>query len=291
MKLNSRQLGDLCDQACEAARGAGALIAQYDSGDFTVQRKEGGDSLASQVVTEVDEASQAYLLKHLEPTFRQYDLALLAEESTDDGSRLEKDYFWCIDPLDGTLPFTRRLPGYAVAIALVSRAGESVIGVVYDPVESRLYRAVQGQGMTIDGTPFRVKPPAPRSGRLLKIYCDCGFADFAGKVERIEEWDRMARTIGYAGADCIPGGGAVMNACAVLQNPPAVYFKKPKLQAGGGSIWDFAATACLFQEAGAVVTDYAGKPLPLNSPGSTFMNHCGAWLGTEAPASGAPIGA
>ena len=49
-----------------------------------------------------------------------YDLALLTEESEDDRSCFEKDYFWCIDPLDGTLPFTRNEAGYSVSIGLVA---------------------------------------------------------------------------------------------------------------------------------------------------------------------------
>jgi 3'-phosphoadenosine 5'-phosphosulfate (PAPS) 3'-phosphatase len=51
--------------------------------------------------------------------------------------------------------------------------------------------------------------------------------------------------------------------------------KFPKPQQGGGSIWDYAATACLFREAGAAVSDIHGKPLVLNPEDSTFMNHCG----------------
>ncbi|MGR8933858.1 MAG: 3'(2'),5'-bisphosphate nucleotidase CysQ family protein, partial [Gammaproteobacteria bacterium] len=40
-------------------------------------------------------------------------------------------------------------------------------------------------------------------------------------------------------------------------------------------VWDYAATACLFREAGAPVSDMFGRPLILNPNGSTFMNHCG----------------
>jgi fructose-1,6-bisphosphatase/inositol monophosphatase family enzyme len=66
-------------------------------------------------------AAQAAVLEVLAPTFKAYDLGLLTEELADDGSRFEKDYFWSIDPLDGTLPFTQGKPGYAVSIALVRR--------------------------------------------------------------------------------------------------------------------------------------------------------------------------
>ncbi|SVC54967.1 uncharacterized protein METZ01_LOCUS307821, partial [marine metagenome] len=41
------------------------------------------------------------------------------------------------------------------------------------------------------------------------------------------------------------------------------------------------ATACLFEEAGAVVSDVYGQPLDLNRPDSTFMNHRGAVYATD----------
>lgn len=121
MQLTPQDLKQLADLACDAAREAGVLIARYSEREVAVQHKAGGDSLASQVVTEVDELSQVIVLRQLEPTLERYELALLSEESPDDGRRLQRDYFWCIDPLDGTLPFTRRIPGYSVAIALVAR--------------------------------------------------------------------------------------------------------------------------------------------------------------------------
>lgn len=53
------------------------------------------------------------------------------------------------------------------------------------------------------------------------------------------------------------------------------YFKFPKSQQGGGSVWDYAATARLFEEAGGIVTDIHGGCLDLNRPDSHFMNHRG----------------
>ena len=66
-----------------------------------------------------------------------------------------------------------------------------------------------------------------------------------------------------------------MNACWVLENAPACFVKNPKPQQGGGSLWDYAATACLFTEIGAVVCDRHGKALELNSRDSLFMNEKG----------------
>ena len=69
--------------------------------------------------------------------------------------------------------------------------------------------------------------------------------------------------------------GAVLNACRVAEIAPALYFKLPKDTPGGGSLWDFAATACIFNELGLPCSDIRGEALRLNPEGSTFMNHRG----------------
>ena len=68
-----------------------------------------------------------------------------------------------------------------------------------------------------------------------------------------------------------------MNACSVLENFPACYFKFPKSKNGGGSIWDFAATTCIYQELGLPATNFEGGKLDLNRKDSTFMNHQGVF--------------
>jgi 3'(2'), 5'-bisphosphate nucleotidase len=71
------------------------------------------------------------------------------------------------------------------------------------------------------------------------------------------------------------GYGAVRNALAVMQHSHACYFKFPKPQQGGGSIWDFAATRLFFEELGLGVTNAKGEKLHLNDPDTTFMNKLG----------------
>ncbi|MCB9717425.1 MAG: hypothetical protein H6712_26490 [Myxococcales bacterium] len=75
----------------------------------------------------------------------------------------------------------------------------------------------------------------------------------------------------------------MLNACRALACPPGCSFKLPRPGDGGGSLWDYAATACLFHEAGAVATDIHGDPLDLNRPDSTFMSHRGVLYATDEP--------
>lgn len=266
MILAPQDLNTLCDYAIAAARTAGKHISETRPTD--VQRKSSGDNLASQVLTEVDGQSQEMILQILDPTFAEFDLALLTEESADDGSRLDKDYFWCIDPIDGTLPYIEGVPGYAVSIAMVSKAGVPQIGVVYDPVEHTLYHAIKRQGAFRNSVPWKLL--SETSGRL-QFFADRSAAKESYCIDAAKTLD----------AEITSTGGGVMNALWCLENPPACYFKFPKSSEGGGSLWDYAATACIFHEIGAVASDAFGAPLDLNRSDSSYMNHRGILYATN----------
>ena len=276
MKLSSSDLRELADLAILAATEAGRMIAQSRPSD--IQHKAGTDSLASQVVTAIDRRSERIILDMLGPTLERFELGVLTEEQVDDGSRLTADYFWSIDPLDGTLPFIEGVPGYAVSIALISNDGTPAIGVVYDPVEATLLHAIKGRGAFRGGRPWStdLKP----GGEVLSVFADRSFLASDDHDVVVEALGQIAQDMGLHGVQLFSSAGAVMNACGVLTNSPACYFKRPK-PAGGGSLWDFAATACLFHEIGAVATDMHGGLLDLNRADSTFMSHRGVLFATD----------
>ncbi|MDH5324357.1 MAG: inositol monophosphatase family protein [Gammaproteobacteria bacterium] len=282
MQLTPDDLDYLSDKAIAAAKEAGAIIASFADKAVSVQHKESGDTLASQVVTEVDLRSEKAIVEMLQPTCEQYDLALLTEETEDDKARLEKEYFWCADPLDGTLSFIESIPGYSVSIALVSRSGAPLIGVVYDPVTRTLYSAVQGQGVFRNGEPFATPEPQSLTAKPLALVCNRGFVKRPDYPRIYEALVSVANRYGCAGIRVMEEHGAVLNACRVLENPPAVYFMfpKPGVEAGG-SLWDFAAVAALFSEAGHVASDFFGQPLALNRADSTFLSHRGVLFATD----------
>lgn len=273
MKLKPKELFLLCQNAISAAVQAGHLISKKVGHKVAAQHKIAGNTLASQVVTEVDLLSQEIILQSLTPSCEMFDLALLTEETADDHLRLEKDYFWCIDPLDGTLAFLDSGSGFAVSIALVSREGIPHIGVIYDPVEQTLYYAVKGQGAFRNSKPWQLS--AVSAGKPLTVVMDRSFSSHHLFNVCMDKIKLLAGQSGYNGINIINHGGAVMNACWVPEKAPALYFKLPKPEAGGGSLWDFAATACLLSELGAPAGDCSGGPLDLNRPDSTFMNHRG----------------
>ena len=276
--MKGLDLQSLAETAVAAARSAGRIISQSSNQKIEVEHKDGGHTYASQVVTEVDRKAQDAILEILNSASDEYDFALLTEESEDDHSRFQKDYFWCIDPLDGTLPFTKKEPGYSVSIALVSKCGKPQIGVVYDPVHDVLWEAAIGRGVKKNDQPWMMNS----NSEVLTFTYDRSFEKHPERQRVLDGLNSYAQAIGLTKVHATQYGGAVINACHALESAPGCHFKFAKPEEGGGSIWDYAATACLFEQAGASVSDVYGDALDLNRSDSTFMNHRGAVYATDA---------
>ncbi|WP_370980444.1 inositol monophosphatase [Agaribacterium sp. ZY112] len=286
--LTQIQLLKLCDTAITAAKAAGDYISHFDRSQLKIEHKDSGSSLASQVVTEVDRCCDQLIRSILEASCKHYGLALLSEESSDthlqqETNRFTQDYFWCIDPLDGSLPFIQNKPGYAVSIALVSRAGEALIGVVYDPSKQELIHAIKGLGTYINKQAFSIGSVIEKSLKTLSVFADLSFKSEASYHKTRSALNQLAIELNLEGINEIYGNGAVKNACALLSSRPACYIKQIKTSEGGGSLWDFAASSCIIKEAGGWVSDINGQPLELNRSDSTYMGHKGVLYASSEP--------
>ncbi len=85
---------------------------------------------------------------------------------TEESGELEstnQDVQWVINPLDGTTNFIKRLPHFAVSIA-VRIKGRTEVAVVYNPMRNELFTATRGQGAQLNGYRLAVAP-LPRSRR------------------------------------------------------------------------------------------------------------------------------
>ena len=285
--LQKRDLNILLQCAISAAYQAGAIIckhanAEVKSWDKTEElsgeeRAKVSVGLASQVVTEVDHLSEATIIKALTPSCEIYNIAMLAEESTDDGGRFKKEYFWCVDPMDGTLPFTQGKPGYCVSIGLANKNGEPVIGVVYNPVEQDLYYAIKGEGAFKNGEKWIVNA----TGKTLTIITDLSLEHHVDYEEIKNGLREQALALAYQEISIFNGGGSVMNAIWVVEKAPACYFKLPKKQKGGGCSWDYAASTCIVNEMNCVATDINGKAINLNRADTCYMNDCGVLFASD----------
>ncbi len=259
--------------AIKAALAAGKVIQQHMNDKVKVEKKEGGDSYASQVLTAVDLACEKVILSHLLPSCDEFEVGFLSEETEDNGSRFEEDYFWCIDPMDGTLAFINGHPGFSVSIALLAKDGTPHIGVVFDPSTDTLYNAIKGNGAFKNGSTWKIKH---RNNHLTYV-TDRKLKDTPGAAEIESLLYEQVKKLGLHGITEMAGAGSVLNGILVLEHGPACMIKLPKKENGGGSLWDFAATACIYQELGLHVTNFEGGRLDLNRKDGSFMNHEGVF--------------
>lgn len=247
--------------AAQTALKAGEFIQAHIHKISEISFKTTGGSLASSIVTEVDVACQELMLKELKGSMIEYDLGLLAEESDDDETRYSKNYFWCIDPIDGTLAFTENVWGYSVSIALVSSLGIPVIGVVYDVRKRALYQASLGNGARRNAISWYQDES---ESDTLHLYADRSALETELFREVSSSFRGLATDLGFQTLQLTGGAGSVLNGIGVIQKPNGLYFKPIKQTVGGGCIWDFAATACIVLELGGAVSDVCGRPIDFN---------------------------
>ena len=122
--------------AIKAARRASKKILEYYYKGFNVKYKADKSE-----VTSADLASEKIIKETLQKYFPDY--GMLSEESVDDKNRLEKDFCWIVDPLDGTRDFVSKTGNFAVNIAL-SYKNEIVLGVIAVPSKDIIYYATKG---------------------------------------------------------------------------------------------------------------------------------------------------
>ena len=147
------------------ARNAGARLRDFFSQGVATEYKGDVD-----IVTAADRAVEAYLKEALVETFPDH--GVFGEEGTRD--RLDSEYRWYIDPLDGTTNFAHGFPHFCVSMGLEHRPaglapekdGPIVCGLIYDPLRDELFTAERGQGAYLNGRRIHVSA-VPALGESL----------------------------------------------------------------------------------------------------------------------------
>ncbi len=130
----------------EVAKGlaikAGNIIMNIYAGDFSVEYKVDHSPL-----TLADKGANKIIINGIMEQFPHH--SYLSEEIQDDKSRLDNDWCWVIDPLDGTKEFIKKNGEFTVNIALVYKQNP-VLGVILAPDKKELYYAVKGEGAYLE---------------------------------------------------------------------------------------------------------------------------------------------
>lgn len=237
--------------ALRLARDAGAAILDYYDGPLHVERKTSHDDY-NEPVTVADRAANELIVRGIREAFP--DDGILAEESIDTERRLGKQRVWIIDPLDGTKGFIARSGDFAVQIGLAVE-GESVLGVVYQPLPDVLYRAASGRGTWIERAGF---PPERAEVSTQSDIKRMRLA--ASRSHRSQRMDRIIRTLGIE--EEVSRDSVGVKVGLIIERQCDIYIHTSPLT----KQWDTCAPEVVLREAGGQFTDLFGGPMRYNSP-------------------------
>lgn len=225
----------------------GARIATYISENRENQIHFKGDI---DITTEVDLWSERTIRARLTAEFPE--ALFIGEESSNEllsasGRSIEQLVLgsaltWVIDPIDGTNNFSNHIPHVAISIALLEY-GIPKVAIAYDPVREEMFKAILGQGATLNG---KKCVPSDKS-KLIESICGISFP-----VDRTRRWDFYWSTLEPLVLNCRTArvlGSGVLNLCWTACG------RLDGLVEHNLKIWDVAAAVLIAQEAGCIVAN------------------------------------
>jgi myo-inositol-1(or 4)-monophosphatase len=233
----STDSGKFLETAWHAARAAGKIIAEHWCRPKQIDYKGAID-----LVTSVDRASERVIVDILQREFPDH--SILAEEETDRRGS-STPYLWIIDPLDGTTNFAHSYPQFCISIALQYQE-DVVLGLVYDPLRDECFRAIQGQGATLNDNPIATSAIDDLDRSLLAT----GFP--YDHRENVDFYLAFFRAFATRSQGIRRNGAAALDLCYVACGRLDGFWElelKP---------WDTAAGALIVKEAGGKLSDFAG---------------------------------
>jgi 3'(2'), 5'-bisphosphate nucleotidase len=220
------------------AKQAGSAIMQIYSQDFKVEYKQDNSplTLADKKANDIIETG----LNKLSVNF-----PILSEEGGDIPYKDRKhwEYFWLVDPLDGTKEFVKKNGEFTVNIALIYK-DTPVLGVVYAPALDICYWAEQGKGAFRDGKKLPFKTVNQRN--TYKIV--------ASRSHMSDETRMFIDAIDTSKEKELISIGSSLKICLVAEGEADIY---PRL--GLTMEWDTAAAHAILIETGKKIEKYNNK--------------------------------
>lgn len=238
-------------EAAPIALEAGALLRSFFERGVAAEYKGDVD-----IVTEADRASEKLIVDRLSAAFPSH--GIFGEEGA--RRRMEGEYRWYVDPLDGTTNFAHGFPVFCVSLGLEHRPagladdqdGRLVAGIVYDPTRDELFAAEAGRGAWLNGRRLHVSSVRTLSEALLATGFPSRKRHVSPNIHFYQEFTLRSHGVRRAGSAALD---LAYTACGRLDAFWEFHLNP----------WDTAAGALLVLEAGGALTRFDGGPFRLDS--------------------------
>lgn len=259
MENGKWKMEELLFSAINASLNAGEEILKVYESDFAVEQKDDRSPL-----TLADKNAHNAIVEILKDS----NIPVLSEEgkSIDYSERNKWEYFWMVDPLDGTKEFVKRNGEFTVNIALIHKQ-RSILGVIYVPVTKTLYFAAEGIGSfrfeIIDMIEDNLDGIILQSIKLPVEKLNKKFTVVASRSHLSEETQMFIDGLktAHKEVDFISSGSSI-KLCLVAEGSADVYPRfAPTME------WDTAAGQAICEISGKHVLDYStNQNLLYNKP-------------------------
>ncbi|MEO6096754.1 MAG: inositol monophosphatase family protein [Fibrobacteria bacterium] len=248
--------GEYLGTAIRAAEEAGGIARTQQHSLRDIRFKGEKD-----VVTEADLACDAAIRKHLSSAYPSHNLVTEEAAAVEKGS----DFTWFVDPIDGTVNYSRGFPLWGVSIGL-RRGPAMVAGCIWLPALEEMFTVTLGGGAYLNGKRIQVSAVTD----LHQAIISHGDFNIGNTQEQRQEMNqRNLESRGRAAAalqrvKCL--GSAVVESSFVAAGRMEAYCMlamKP---------WDVAVGSLLVTEAGGEVTHLNGAPFNIEGPDALFSN-------------------
>jgi myo-inositol-1(or 4)-monophosphatase len=238
-------------QASAIAREAGARLREFFAQGVKTEYKGDVD-----LVTVADRTSEKLIRERLAVAFPEH--GIFGEEGTRE--RLEAEYRWYVDPLDGTTNFAHGFPHFCVSLGLEQRPvglqpgqdGTLVAAVLYDPLLDEMFTAERGRGALLNGKPIHVSPTALLAESLVATGFPSQKRHLSPNIHFYQEFTLRSHGVRRAGS-------AALDLAYVAAGRMEAFWEFNL------NPWDTAAGFLLVEEAGGRITDFSGDPYKLDS--------------------------
>ncbi len=233
------------DAALSAAKLVrGPIMQIYNSADLDVEIKDDDSP-----VTKADKLADSLIRSYLSTLFKEH--GFLTEESQDDLSRLDKQFVWIIDPIDGTKDFIKKDDEFTVNIALCHKH-EIVVGVVLIPATNEIYYAIKKQGAYYINAQGKVKKIKVNN---KKNDLTCLISVFH---HNIDEQNMIIRH--HEKIKTVTKKGSSIKACLIASGEAEISYRLSPYT----KEWDTAAINLIVNEAGGVFLQPDKTPITYN---------------------------
>ncbi len=237
---------DIIENVVRIVRGASSLLTQ----NYEILSKNG----YSNIVTTSDFEVQKYLVSKLSSLMPES--GLLCEE---DDIKSIKEYTWIIDPIDGTVNYSRGIDFCAISVALLHN-DNTVLGAVYLPNKNEMFTAVRGEGAYLNGERIAVSCRPFADSLLCTSFCAYNKGNF-------DVCSAIVNDIYLQCNDIRRFGSAATELCYIAMGRCELFFEYELYP------WDYAAASLILRESGGYITDIEGeKPRFMTKTGILAAN-------------------